>query len=132
MTDNSNEEFIVQQEIIDKTNTKNVDECREYSEDNPEDNCLQNCLLTRFEDRFKCMHARLKLMDLNNKTLQDKKPCLLENFEPELKDLSESKKPCCLARLHPEESGLREIKKIIASFHMNNMTLRYVITVLQI
>ena len=78
------------------------------------------------------MHARLKLMDLNNKTLQDKKPCLLENFEPELKDLSESKKPCCLARLHPEEPGLREIKKIIASFHMNNMTLRYVNTVLQI
>ena len=132
MTDNSNEEFIVQQEIIDKTNTKNVDECREYSEEDPEDHCLQNCLLTRFEDKFKCMHARLKLMDLKNQTLQNKKSCLLENFKPESKELSEPLKPCCLARLYPEESGLREIKKIIASFHMNNMTLRYVITVLQI
>ncbi len=51
--------FTVEQEIIDKTNTKDVFDCTD-DEDYVEDSCLEQCLVTRHVREMKCLHARIQ------------------------------------------------------------------------
>ena len=50
--------FTIDQEIIDKTKTKNVFNCKAEHE-YQEDECLKNCLVDRFIKEVGCLHARL-------------------------------------------------------------------------
>ena len=50
--------FTIDQEIIDKTKTKNVFNCKAEHE-YQEEECLKNCLVDRFIKEVGCLHARL-------------------------------------------------------------------------
>ena len=58
--------FYVEQEVIDKSNTKEVFNCKEYDEDN----CLRECLVSRFINEMGCLHVRL--YDLANDAIVQK------------------------------------------------------------
>ena len=68
--------YALEQEVIDKTNVKDVVDCQDDPNYN-EDQCLNSCLINKFVEKFNCVHARLRLLDAPDllNVLQHDKSC---------------------------------------------------------
>ena len=111
-----------------------MSKCDDYIETS-EDQCLNNCLIRNFTEEFDCLHVRLRLMDLENETLQigngKMTPCLLHHLQNKT---FEYKQKISLKignmRNNIEEFGLVRIKQMLASFNSKNLYKRYCTTLI--
>jgi hypothetical protein len=85
------EQFTLQQEVVDKSNTKSIFKCRDYNVEDgvTEDNCLNECLVMTFVEEFGCLHARLRLMEFKNETAKAMPSCTLEHLEIKTNEYSD-------------------------------------------
>ena len=113
-----NYDLTFHQDVVDKSKAQHVYHCDNYDMES-EDNCLSNCLASTFYKEFDCLHPRLRLMNLRNKTLLHQRPCLLSDLQSKtqkyLKEINHDG-----GKRTAEEFGLVRIKQLLSSFHREN------------
>ena len=124
LTSEANEVFSLQQEVVDKSSTKDLFGCHEYDQEATEDDCLYDCLAKLFVQEFGCLHARLGLMPIRNQTLKATRTCLLDDLELKTKNYSQTINHGQNKPRSAEEFGLIRIRELLAEFCQEDLKAR--------
>ncbi len=121
----NDEEFTLKQEIIDRSATRAIFNCHDYTMigADTEDDCLNECLVKTFVGEFGCLHYRLSKLAIQNETLASTRPCHLDDLERRkatlaaLESAQDRRGSPNKRRRAPEEIGLVRIREILAAFN---------------